>query len=293
MKVKINYFDLGLHDAQELFEIYPYLNNSYHNWNAYGFEACDLFHDFCQERFKLEPRIEIIHGAISNTEDDVKLHYAENAVGHSIFESKNKELKNLFNEKRIYMPMMFDYYEKESKKPHDLKKWVSLTKKWAKSQGLRLRPDPEGPDFQDLNEQNFEQWRSHRSISLITYEDGYHDRPTGEICKGIVFSKWLKKNVPDFEKSFNILRVNIEGAEAHLFKDLIENDLVKHFDIFCGTGHDVEKIPEISAEEHYKMLEGSNIKMYRFSDWKPELNDRIFDIIEEKLKKYENKNVLP
>ena len=110
--MKINYFDLGLHIAQELFETCHYLNNNYHNWNAYGFEACDVFHDFCQERFKLEPRVEIIHGAISNTEDDVKLHYAENAVGHSIFESKNEELKSLLSEKRIDMPMMFDYFKK-------------------------------------------------------------------------------------------------------------------------------------------------------------------------------------
>ena len=143
-----------------------------------------------------------------------------------------------------------------------------------------------------MNEQNFEFWYSHKAFSYII-EDGYHDRPAGEVCKGIIFSKWLEKNVPDFKKSFNILRVNIEGAEVHLFEDLIQNDLAKHFDMFCGTGHDVEKISEHSAREHYKILEDNNVKMYRFSDWKPELNDHIFDIIEEKLKKYEDKNVLP
>ena len=294
--MKINYFDLGLHTAHELFETCHYLNNNYPNWNAYGFEACEAFSDFCQERFKLESRIEIIHGAISNTEDDVKLHYAENAVGHSIFESKNEELEHAFNKKQIDLPMMYKFLEQTINNPQtmgfSLKAWASLTNKWAKSQGIRPRPDPNDTGHQELNEQNFESWYSHKSFSF-TMEDGHHNRPDGEICKGVIFSKWLEKNVPDFKKSFNILRVNIEGAEVHLFKDLIENDLVKHFDMFCGTGHDVEKISEHSAEEHYKMLEDNNIKMYRFSDWKPELNDHIFDIIEEKLKTYEDKNVLP
>ena len=295
--MKINYFDLGLHDGNEFFALCSHLKNNYSNWEAHGFEACEVFYNFCQERFKFDSRIKIIHGAISNTEDEIKLYYAKNPVGHSIFQSKNPEVRADHHGKDIGMPMLFEFLDRQMKDPQNetmpLKKWVSLTQKWAASQGLRLQPNPNMmSQIEELNEENFKSWYPHKAFTFVK-KDGKRFRPDGEVCKGIIFSKWLEKNVHDFEKSFNILRVNIEGAEIHLFEDLIENDLVKHFDIFCGTGHDVEKISEHSTDKYYKMLKNSNIKLYRFSDYKPELNDNIAKVINKKLKMYEDKNVLP
>tara|TARA_R110000824_G_scaffold41357_14_gene123133 strand:+ start:46 stop:654 length:609 start_codon:yes stop_codon:yes gene_type:complete len=102
-----------------------------------------------------------------------------------------------------------------------------------------------------------------------------------ERVESIVFSDWLKNNVPDFEESFNVLKVNIEGAEWHLFQDLEKNDLFKHINLFCGAGHDVEKISELShkIDEYYGIIEDNDITIHRFSEWKPERNADIAGLI--------------
>ncbi len=112
------------------------------------------------------------------------------------------------------------------------------------------------------------------------YEDKY------ETVESIVFSEWVEKNVPDFKESFNIMKVNIEGAEWHLFRDMEKNDMIKHFDIFCGAGHDVEKIGELSdkVDEYWKLIKKNNIVMHRFcQDWHPERNADIKQLIKDKL----------
>jgi hypothetical protein len=306
-KIKINYFDLGLHTANELFDMCIFLHENYfdHDWNTYGFEACGLYHDFCEERFKKSnPRVKIVHGAISNSENFMKLYYADNALGHSIFESKNEELDDNFVDfsedkdavPAVNIPLMFNYcFEDDSYEKIvpglSLEKLYLWVKKWTSTLGARPVLLAKGKDGKhiEVDKTNIVPWFS----DMFTLKAPSIPRPQYEYTKGIVFSKWLKENVPDFEDSFNILRVNIEGAEVHLFEDLIKNDLVKHFDMFCGTGNDVEKISEHSADKYYKMLDDSGIKMYRLTDWKPELNDPIGDIIAEKIEEWKTKNVLP
>ena len=52
-KVKINYFDLGLHTGNEMhgivetFNTYPN-NSQLYNFQAYGFEACSLTYKYCK-----------------------------------------------------------------------------------------------------------------------------------------------------------------------------------------------------------------------------------------------------
>ena len=55
-----------------------------------------------------------------------------------------------------------------------------------------------------------------------------------EEVQGIKFSDWLRSNVPDFEQDINMIKINIEGAEWYLINDMVENDMVKDFDIFFG-----------------------------------------------------------
>ena len=114
---------------------------------------------------------------------------------------------------------------------------------------------------------------------------------------GMRFSQWIKKNNIDLKSSFNIMKVNIEGAEWPLFKDLVENDLAKYFDIFCGAGHDVEKIGELQSviDEYYSLLRENNIVIHRFTEWKPHLNKDIRQMIFEKYpaKKYDEINKIP
>jgi len=108
-----------------------------------------------------------------------------------------------------------------------------------------------------------------------------------EMVESIIFSEWLKKNVQDFENSFNILKVNIEGAEWPLFKNLCETGMHKHIDIFCGQGHDVKKIGEFVnsgvVENYYNLLEEYDIVLHRFSEYKPEQNIDMKKMIMEKL----------
>ena len=113
------------------------------------------------------------------------------------------------------------------------------------------------------------------------------------IVPGIPFSLFLENESPDFRDCFNILKVNIEGAEWHLFNDLIKNDLVKYFHIFCGDGYDIEKIGELSdkVDEYYKMLKDNNIKIYRFTEHKPEQNELTPDLLWEKIQEYRKENV--
>lgn len=103
----------------------------------------------------------------------------------------------------------------------------------------------------------------------------------------IKFSDWLEDNVADFKnkETTNIMKVNIEGAELHLFRDLIENDLVKYYDIFCGAGDDIEKIPELkdNVDEYYNMLKENNIIIHRVSDWKTKRNANLSQMIIDKL----------
>ena len=84
------------------------------------------------------------------------------------------------------------------------------------------------------------------NVMLDKYEDVISTR----------FSEWIKKNNIDLENSFNIMKVNIEGAEWPLFQDMVANDLIKHIDIFCGADgdhegrHDIEKVAELKREQH-------------------------------------------
>jgi hypothetical protein len=298
-QVKINYFDLGLHTANELCDMCTFLGKNYFNWNIYGFEACDLYYDFCKERVAYAgTNVKIIHGAISNTEEYIRLYYAKNALGHSIFESKNKKLDQLSkgsDNEGVGMPLMFNYCFQDAnfKKPVynlSLKKLYSWIKKWTRTLGITPTISTRDNKFVEVDETNILSWFSEGKMDSVKHEE--IPRLQYEYSKGIIFSKWVKENIPDFENSFNILRVNIEGAEYQLFEDLIESDLVKHINIFCGTGNDVEKISEYSADKYYKMLEDNDIKLYRFTDWRPELNDPIEEIITKKVEEWKIKNAL-
>ena len=83
------------------------------------------------------------------------------------------------------------------------------------------------------------------------------------------------------------MKVNIEGAEWFLFNDIIENDLNKHIKIWCGSGHDVEKVVELhdKVEIYYKLLKENKIHIHRFTEWKPHLNADLKEMIAGEAKK--------
>ncbi len=204
---RVNYFDLGLHTGSELWvilsEAFPSCNIT--NYKAYGFEACQKFIDINVDRYNYHQNfnVEIIHKAISNTEERIKLYHVDKEkqpgeVGHSIFRTKNN---------------VTDEYEE---------------------------------------------------------------------IDSIIFSKWLKENVPSYKEDLNIMKVNIEGAEWHLFNDMVDNDLLQYFPIICGAGHDVDKVSELDSDEYWKLIKDNNINIHRFcADWHPERNANIPDLIRE------------
>jgi len=122
--------------------------------------------------------------------------------------------------------------------------------------------------------------------SKSNVEENYYEE-----VNAIIFSEWLQENVPDFRNAFNILKVNIEGAEWHLFNDLAKNNLVKYFDIFCGQAHDIAKVAELSdkIEVYNELLEKYSIVLHRFTEHKPEQNVPMEKLIYEKM---ENKKCL-
>ena len=111
-----------------------------------------------------------------------------------------------------------------------------------------------------------------------------------EEVEGIVFSDWVKENVKDYETSFNILKVNIEGAEWYLFNDLFDSGLHKEIDIYCGQGHDLHKVEELKdkIEEYYSLLEKNDVQLHRFTEFRPHQNADLYTLIKEKMEDYEN-----
>ena len=194
-KKRVNYFDLGLHSGLELRYmltqvLIPGERANLINFRNYGFEACAQFALPIKKYSQLHPHlnITIIHKAISNTEDKIKLYHTDpvkqpEGVGHSIFRTKNN---------------VTDSYEE---------------------------------------------------------------------VDGIIFSKWLKENVPNYKKHFNILKVNIEGAEWHLYKDLVDNNLLQYFPVILGSGHDVNKVSELDDEAYWKLIKDNNIVLHPFVAW--------------------------
>jgi len=110
-----------------------------------------------------------------------------------------------------------------------------------------------------------------------------------ETVSGIVFSKWVDENNIELDECINIIKVNIEGAEWCLYNDLVNSGLIEKFDIHLGTGHDIEKVSELSdkVQDYYDLLENHDIEIHRYTEWKPQNNADIASLIIEELDKNE------
>jgi len=105
----------------------------------------------------------------------------------------------------------------------------------------------------------------------------------------IKFSEWLKDNNIDLKDSLNIVKINIEGAEWEFFNDIVDSDINKYIHIYCGAGHDVEKIKKFVDEgivdKYYELIKTNNINLKRWClTWKLERNADVHKLIEKKYK---------
>lgn len=84
--------------------------------------------------------------------------------------------------------------------------------------------------------------------------------------QAIKFSEYLE--TIDYKDSINVVRFNIEGAEIHLFEDIINSGLNKHIDLYLGArgGVDILKVPEIIHlhSEYEQNLIANGIEVHQF-----------------------------
>lgn len=90
-------------------------------------------------------------------------------------------------------------------------------------------------------------------------------------------SDYLETELPrDWMHDFNIIKSNIEGAEWEVWHDLLDNDLVKHFNLWLGPSEgygawaeDFRKIAgmEDKIEPLTKSFERESVYVHRFSSF--------------------------
>ena len=178
---KINYFDLGAHQGNTV-SLFLALTHKVRitNFNVYAFEPCLVYNAYCTRFFAQDKRVKLFQCAISDSDGEVSLYYAENSVGNSIFSTK----ENIIN---------LDSFKKNTFQinvPEFLKQFPDLLSRYVSRYGHTMTGQtPSGtpiavpsPEFSAVN---------HESV------------------KSILFSNWLKNNVPDLETSINILKVNL------------------------------------------------------------------------------------
>ncbi len=95
------------------------------------------------------------------------------------------------------------------------------------------------------------------------------------------FFDFVKNNILDFEDSFNVLKLNIEGAELAVYENLIEKNMVGDIDIFCGHhSHDIEKISELESkrERYYSLIKEYGLELeYLCGEVNPDNSINIFE----------------
>ena len=99
--IKVNYFDLGLCDGEEMEwmtdSILPSLQIS--NYRAYGFEPFPAFYDKLKSKFAHNDKITLIKKAVADKNGTTNLYLSwQSKEGHSIFESKFNVAKNNFEQ---------------------------------------------------------------------------------------------------------------------------------------------------------------------------------------------------
>ena len=110
-------------------------------------------------------------------------------------------------------------------------------------------------------------YHANNNVGNSLYETKENLNGEHEVVKAVKLSDWLRENVPTFKEDINIIKMNIEGAEYEVLRDLEENAMLRYFSIFCGTGDDIDKIPELSdvKEDFERILKQNDITIHHFS----------------------------
>ena len=156
-------------------------------------------------------------------------------------------------------------------------------------------------EYDNINFYNLAIWNKEDTIKLYHSPENPHgnslydsknniNKETFEIVKCVSFSHWLSENISDLDKSFNILRYNIEGSELELFRDMDSHDLFKYFHVITGAGdEDLRKCSELTdkIEEFHFLCKKNNI----FSpDFRPENWMLVDNLIQKEFFDWKNEN---
>jgi FkbM family methyltransferase len=87
--MKVNYFDFGLFDGEEINMFLNDIKDFNVDVNVYGFEANPIFYEKIKNRFIHNNKIKIYNLAISDKNEKVKLYLEKTGQGNSIFKTKN------------------------------------------------------------------------------------------------------------------------------------------------------------------------------------------------------------
>jgi len=87
--MKVNYFDFGLFDGEEINMFLNDIKDFNVDVNVYGFEANPIFYEKIKNRFIHNNKIKIYNLAISDKNEKVKLYLEKTGQGNSIFRTKN------------------------------------------------------------------------------------------------------------------------------------------------------------------------------------------------------------
>ena len=110
-------------------------------------------------------------------------------------------------------------------------------------------------------------YHANNNVGNSLYETKKNLNGEHEVVKTIKMSDWLRENIPTLQEDLNIIKMNIEGAEHEVLVDLEENGMLQYFSIFCGTGDDINKIPELSdvKKDFERILKENDITIHHFS----------------------------
>lgn len=99
------------------------------------------------------------------------------------------------------------------------------------------------------------------------------------------FSTWARSTGLNLSRSFNIMKVNIEGAEWDLFKDLESSGLLSEIDVICGEIGDVRKIGAYEGRVHLyeELLVRNEVRCLPFSEGVPGSKDLLKEVLVEEI----------
>ncbi|MDP7266890.1 MAG: FkbM family methyltransferase [Pirellulales bacterium] len=127
------------------------------------------------------------------------------------------------------------------------------------------------------------------TVGNSPYDDKFNVDPsrydTVSVCR---FSSWLDRQLWS-RHAVNILKMNIEGAEWSVYRDLVESNWHMHFDFFLGTPGDEDNISKIAhlksrRDAYDQFLHDNKILVKRYTDYIPDRNWDLQSNLENRLR---------